>query len=294
MASLISVEAAVFRSDFLDEMVRSVLGQDFGDFELNIMVDGAGPEVENILERHSGDGRLHVYTQANSGTGIALRNLAARTDSHYMAVIDDDDRFLPGALARMADLAEAGPGFALVRSGMRFIADDGRPSGFCYRPQHRARVQGMTDNIFDVSQLYLFRRDLYEQVGGWVGDPAHGHTGADADLFARIEEIGPFVMVNDLLYEKRIHAGNLARSLSRDRTRPDHISWLVGRAIERRRLGLAYLGARPVRTRSPFPFLDLSYRTGEGDVLRLRTIYPAPSKTRWREELQRMKRKERR
>ena len=294
MAALISVEAAVFRPDFLDEMVRSALGQDFGDFELNIMIDGAGAEVENILDRYSGDGRLHVFIQANSGTGIALRNLAARTDSRYMAVLDDDDRLLPGALAAMAGLAEAKAGFSLVRSGMRFITDDGRPSRFRYRPRSRARVLGMTDNIFDVSQLYLFPRDLYDKVGGWVGDPGHGQTGADADLFARFEEQGPFVTAGDALYEKRIHTRNLARSLGRDRSRPDHISWLVGRMIERRRLGLEYLGALPVRTRSPFPFLDLSYRTGEGEVVKLRTIYPAPTKTRWREELRRMERREKR
>ncbi len=175
---------------------------------------------------------------------------------------------------------------------MRFIADDGRLSGFRYGPQRRARVHGMTDNIFDVSQLYLFPRDLYERVGGWVGDPGHGQTGSDADLFARLEELGPFVTADDALYEKRIHARNLARTLGRDRSRPDHISWLVGRTIERRRLGLEYLGARPVRTRSPFPFLDLSYRTGEDEVVKLRTIYPAPTKTRWREELRRMELRE--
>lgn len=112
MAALISVEAAVFRPDFLDEMVLSALGQDFGDFELNVMVDGAGAKVCNILDRYSGDGRLRIYNQANSGTGIALRNLAEMTDSRYITVLDDDDRLLPGALTAMAGLAEANPGFS--------------------------------------------------------------------------------------------------------------------------------------------------------------------------------------
>ena len=291
MAALVSVEAAVFRPDFLEAMVRSVLEQTFPDFEVNLMVDGGGGRVEAVLDRFSGDRRLHVHTQPNAGTAVALRNLAGKSDSRYMTRIDEDDCMAPGAIETMVARAEGSPGFALVRSAMSFVTDDDRRSGFVYTPQRRSQVRGMTDNLFDVSQLYLFPRELYERVGGWVGDPGHDNTGEDSDLFARLEEVGPFLTVDEILYEKRIHDRNLARTLSRDRTRSDHIRWLVGRVIERRRLDLEYLGPKPVRTESPFPFLDLAYRTGDGEEITLRTIYPTPSKTRWRREVERLERK---
>ena len=76
----------------LERCVRSVLDQTFVDLELIIVDDGSTDSTPALLRQFSEeDGRVQVFTQANSGVSAA-RNLGlSHAQGSYVAFLDADD-----------------------------------------------------------------------------------------------------------------------------------------------------------------------------------------------------------
>ena len=76
----------------LERCVRSVLDQTFVDLELIIVDDGSTDSTPSLLRQFSEeDGRVRVFTQANSGVSAA-RNLGlSQAQGSYVAFLDADD-----------------------------------------------------------------------------------------------------------------------------------------------------------------------------------------------------------
>jgi glycosyltransferase involved in cell wall biosynthesis len=89
------------RADIVAQTIRSVLDQDFQDFEIIVVDDGSKDDPEPVVAAF-GDPRIRYLRQANAGGGAARKRGIEAARGRYVAFLDSDDQFLPGKLSIMA------------------------------------------------------------------------------------------------------------------------------------------------------------------------------------------------
>lgn len=117
---------------YLEEAIRSIRVQTFGDFEFVIVDDGSTDGSAEILRAHAAaDHRLRIVTQANAGLGEALNRAIAAARGEYVARMDADDVSRPGRFAAQVAYLDAHQGCAFAGTGHVVIDGAGRPCGGC-------------------------------------------------------------------------------------------------------------------------------------------------------------------
>lgn len=88
------------RPDLVPRAVTSALNQTFVDLEVIAVVDGPDPQTIEVLGRVS-DERLRVIQLDESVGGSEARNVGARAArGNWIALLDDDDEWLPEKIAK--------------------------------------------------------------------------------------------------------------------------------------------------------------------------------------------------
>lgn len=104
------------RETYVDEAIRSVLEQDFADFELLIVDDGSTdrtPEIVRVWGER--DRRITIVTAPrNEGIPRALNRGLAQARGAYIARMDSDDIMLPHRLAAQEAVLDERPDVVLV------------------------------------------------------------------------------------------------------------------------------------------------------------------------------------
>lgn len=89
------------------ETLESVFVQTFRDFEVIVVNDGS---TDDTLEKLRAFGeRIRVVSQQNSGIGAARNRGIAESSGRYVALLDDDDQWMPEKLARQVHFLEEHP-----------------------------------------------------------------------------------------------------------------------------------------------------------------------------------------
>ena len=127
----VSVITPVYNSAlYLEETVRSVLGQTWTDFELLLVDDGSSddsPEIIGTLARE--DGRIRALALPENRGAAEARNLGIRqARGRYLAFVDSDDVWYPDKLDRQLRFMEE-TGCGLSYTGYRMVDRQGRPTG---------------------------------------------------------------------------------------------------------------------------------------------------------------------
>lgn len=89
------------RAEIVTTTIRSVLAQDFGDFEIIVVDDGSKDDPEPVVAA-IGDPRIRYVRTENGGGGAARNRGIEEAKGRYIAFLDSDDQFLPGKLSIMA------------------------------------------------------------------------------------------------------------------------------------------------------------------------------------------------
>lgn len=195
-----------WRQHLLARAIRSVLSQTYTDWILHVVNDG-GPSslVENEIEPYLdllGD-RLKITHRTSQHGMEAASNWAIRsTESDFIVIHDDDDRWSPDFLARMtAFLQQTGAQAGIARSRIVHELWDGRtyvtqrkeaplPVGDLITPSDLA-----TANRFPPIS-FLFRRSVIDRIGGFHESlPALG----DWHFNRRIAELAPIPVLPEVL-----------------------------------------------------------------------------------------------
>ena len=96
------------RPDRLRTALASVLAQEYRDFQIIVVNDGATP-VEPVIAAFNGDGRITLINHDRNRGLAASRNTGLRqATGTYVCYLDDDDRFLPDHLRTLVDQLETG------------------------------------------------------------------------------------------------------------------------------------------------------------------------------------------
>jgi len=161
--------------------IRSVLDQDYADFDYLVMDGGSTDNTVEVLK--SFGNRLRWVSQKDNGQADAIRRGFQQTTGEILTWLNSDDTYAPGAFRAIAEFFAANPDVSLVYGNADYTDADGSLISPCihvepYKPQ---RLFYYSDYI--VQPAAFFRRSAYEAVGGV--DPSL-HFAMDYDLWIKI------------------------------------------------------------------------------------------------------------
>lgn len=167
---LVTVVIPAFnRAATIGDSVRSVLEQDYPNFELLVIDDGSTDGTAAKVQKFE-DPRVLVIKQPENRGVSAARNLGiARARGDYIAFLDSDDVWLPGKLKQqVACLDSASSAVGMVITGVETVLP---------REQRRIDVPAYSGSIFDALLLRnvlhgaassaVFRREVFDTVGSF-------------------------------------------------------------------------------------------------------------------------------
>jgi hypothetical protein len=164
--------------------LRSLLAQDFSDFEAWVVGDGCTDGSEEEVDR-LGDSRLHWLNLPENGGNQWRPNNAGleRARGRYIAFLGHDDLWLPWHLSTLVFHAEkSGADFVhdlLIYIGPNGVLDASGPP-----------PQGTTyERYFFPPSSWLHRREVVAKVGFWR-DPAELSWHTDYDYGRRVHLAG--------------------------------------------------------------------------------------------------------
>ena len=118
------------QAPFVEQAIRSVLDQDYGDVEYIIVDPGSADGSREIIARYRD--RLRLVFEPDNGPADGLNKGFARATGDVFGFLNSDDTLLPGALSTVA-AAFARPPHKDVLSGHSIIVDvDGRETNRFY------------------------------------------------------------------------------------------------------------------------------------------------------------------
>jgi glycosyltransferase involved in cell wall biosynthesis len=115
---------------YLQEAIRSILNQTFGDFEFVIINDGSRDGSKEVLEEFADqDHRIQVLHQTNQGITPSLNRGLKLARGRYIARMDADDISHPERFDRQIEFLESNPRVGILGTQIRRVDADGNPRG---------------------------------------------------------------------------------------------------------------------------------------------------------------------
>ena len=187
---------------FLEETLRSVIGQEGIDLDYIVIDGGSTDGSGEILERYA-DRIAYLQRQPDGGQTDALIQGFERARGEVMGWLNADDLLEPGALAEVAAHFSDNPSDRFIFGDSTWIDEHG---GMLRRKREMPFVRSVWLRTYDyIPQPSAFwRSDLYREVGGL--DPSFEQA-MDADLFARFADRTRPRHVRRFWSRMRSHAG---------------------------------------------------------------------------------------
>ena len=188
---------------FLDESIRSILGQTLEDFEFVILDDASSDGSTQVLREWSRrDARIKLHESSERlGLSGSANAVVWKAQARIVARMDADDVCHPDRLRRQFKVIESQPDIALIGSLCNGIDASGR----VVRPRDRWRLVRRSSYIPFPHGSAMFRREAFDAVGGYDEKAVRAE---DQDLFSRMAAQGRVVTLPDILYSYRYHSNN--------------------------------------------------------------------------------------
>lgn len=222
------------RPAMVTEAIRSILAQDFRDFELIVADDGSDDGTPEAV-RAIPDPRIRLLALPSWCGQAGVRNMAIRAArGEYIAAMDSDDIAFPGRLGAQVAAMDADPALDVLGTAVRRRRRDGT-TNIASPPRDDGTFKArlfMLDTAFFHPTL-MFRRTTLERTGVLYSEDQPSCS--DYMLLTRLMEAGArFANLAEPLLEYRIHPESLSR------TNPTHEENKA--EIRRRLLGLFFPG----------------------------------------------------
>lgn len=183
--ALVTVLTATYnRALVLPEAIRSVLEQDFDDWEYFILDDGSTDNTQETVRPFLVDKRIRYFALAHAGQTAALNVGIEKAESEFIAFLDSDDKLFPNHLSYCLTAIQKNPklDFVLGRFKLelknpekKFFVDD------FYRPGKKLPLEKITV----ATGLFFGKRERFLGAGGF-----QKNRFLDIGLFDRMQKKG--------------------------------------------------------------------------------------------------------
>ncbi len=207
---------------YLEQTLRSVLEQDYPAVEY-LVADGASTDGSvEVISRYAA--RLAWWvSEPDGGQAEAINKGFARARGEYIAWLNSDDLYLPGALSAAARAFEEHPEAGLVFGDVVSIDAAGQAFNvMTFGP--RSLEDLLCFNIISQPGVFL-RRSLLERAG--LLDPSY-HYLLDHHLWLRAAALAPALYLPQRMAAARFHpaAKNVAQAAAFGREAYRIVAWM--------------------------------------------------------------------
>lgn len=216
---LISIQICCYNSqNYLDNTIKSVVGQDFRDWELIIINDGSSDGTERIVENYLNKGLPVIYaTQPHQGFPAARNKALELSRGEWIAILDSEDLWLSDKLQIQSGPLKEFPEIKLHFSNSVWFDNQGRalrkninenkfPGGIIDDAFFKLISQG----CFVDSETVIMNKQAIIECGGFNEDYLYM---ADYDMFLKVaNRYGKFYYTNKVLAKWRVHNQQLTSS----------------------------------------------------------------------------------
>ena len=193
------------QAGFIERTIKSVLSQDYPNFEYLVMDGGSTDGTVEILKKY---GKKIVWrSEKDEGQGDAINKGLKLAKGEIFAYLNSDDVLAPGALKTAADSFSKNPRTKWVFGKCRIIDENDREirkSITAYKNFWLERYHYNTLLVLNyISQPAVFwRREAYEKIGEF--DP-NEYWELDYDYWLRLGKKYPPGFIDKYLANFRVH-----------------------------------------------------------------------------------------
>jgi len=211
---IVSILTPVYRGEqFISRAIESALGQSYPYIELIIVNDGSPDNCFALIQPYLSDRRIKYIEQANAGVAAA-RNTGIRAASgELIALLDQDDIWLPRKLERQVAYLQENPDVGLVHTKCAYIdnneniIDLGESNNWPADPQSRT-----LSGIFKMNPIAavtaVMRRCCLDAIG-LFNETLQGTD--DYELWIRMSTRFQIGYIPEILALYRLHESNVSR-----------------------------------------------------------------------------------
>lgn len=201
------------RAVYITQAIDSALAQRYDNLEIIVVDDGSTDLTSNALAPYAS--RILLLRQKNQGVSVARNTAIAASHGEYIALLDSDDLWLPGKLARQVDYLVANPDVGMVACHAIAIDDDGLPLNVA--PLFPFQGQGWVSLETNVLRSPLpvdtlvIRRECLPEPTPFTPGVAYGE---DWEMCLRVGARYPIWFMDETLAAVRVHENNVMAPLA--------------------------------------------------------------------------------
>ncbi len=205
---LISIGVSAYnRANYLPLCLNSLLDQSYPNCEIIVVDDGSADNTAELMRQQFP--QIKYIYQENAGDAAAKNHAAEVACGEYIVFNDSDDLFLPDTVAQLfAALPADGNGISY--GTYRTIDADGKALPTKRKVAHYPSGMITGDLLMHIlvnSCGTLMPRKLFLEYGGFDRSLRVSH---DYDLFLRMSLDNEFYAVQEPVFLRRRHGGNLS------------------------------------------------------------------------------------
>lgn len=217
---LVSVVLPVYNGErYLEEAIRSVIGQGYTDWELLVVDDGSEDRSPEIAEKYAQkDQRIRVLAMEHKKLPAALNAGFAQAKGEYYTWTSADNRMEPDCLEQQVRFLRRHPKADMTYGNMRLLDENGQIlrgkgwyeipplSGNVRLPKTTEELNTYANNT--IGAAFLYRARIAALAGGYQ---EQWFTMEDYDYFMRINSIGTICHIPEKkpVYLYRMHKDSL-------------------------------------------------------------------------------------
>jgi glycosyltransferase involved in cell wall biosynthesis len=177
---------------FIRETIESVLAQDYSPIEYLVMDGGSTDETLGVLKSF-GD-RFYWASERDKGQSQAINKGWRRAQGVYLAWLNSDDIYLPGAVSKGVTFLQQHPAIGAVYGHGYHIEENGRIlEPYPTEPFNRQRL---AETCYICQPTVFIRKSVLEKIG-FLDENLHFCM--DYDLWFRIARDFDFGLIPDFL-----------------------------------------------------------------------------------------------
>ena len=198
---------------YLPQALESIRAQTYRDYAVIALDDGSTDGSREWLAEQ--EGIQVVLNEENLGTYGTLNKGLDLAEGEFIAILNDDDVWMPTKLEKQISLLDQNPKVGLVATSGEFVDGngntlDGRPLGFDFPSFETGdRLLDMVYHNLVIASSAVFRRSIVTEIGGF--NEMYFGSG-DWEMWFRIAARHDLGCVRESLCQYRVHAANASHS----------------------------------------------------------------------------------